>query len=86
MDMSLSQLQEIAKGQGSLVCCSPRGHKGSDMTWQLNNNCVKPLSTDLHYYTQSCCVWLFSALSSPADRMLHLDIASVPPVPSVYSR
>ena len=24
--------------QGSLVCCSPRGHKESDMTWQLNNN------------------------------------------------
>ena len=38
MDMSLSRLQEIVKGQGSLVCCSPRGHKGSDMTWQLNNN------------------------------------------------
>ena len=26
------------EGQGSLVCCSPWGHKESDMTWQLNNN------------------------------------------------
>ena len=24
--------------QRSLVCCSPRGRKESDMTWQLNNN------------------------------------------------
>ena len=27
-----------SKGQGSLVCCSPRGHKELDMTEQLNNN------------------------------------------------
>ena len=26
------------KGQGSLVCCSPRGHKESDTTESLNNN------------------------------------------------
>ena len=26
------------KGQGSLVCCSPWGHKESDTTQQLNNN------------------------------------------------
>ena len=25
------------KGQGSLVCCSPWGHKESDTTEQLNN-------------------------------------------------
>ena len=24
--------------QGSLVCCSPSGHKESDMTEELNNN------------------------------------------------
>ena len=28
----------VGDGQGSLVCCSPWGHKESDMTWQLNNN------------------------------------------------
>ena len=39
MDVSLSKLQEIdSEGQGSLACCSPRGHKGSDTTEQLNNN------------------------------------------------
>ena len=27
-----------SEGQGSLVCCSPWGHKESDMTKQLNNN------------------------------------------------
>ena len=26
------------EGQGSLVCCSPWGHKESDMTERLNNN------------------------------------------------
>ena len=29
-------------GQGSLACCSPRGHKGSDMTEQLNNHHRSP--------------------------------------------
>jgi len=31
MDMSLSKLGDI-EGQGSLMCCSPWGHKESDMT------------------------------------------------------
>ena len=26
------------EGQGSLVCCSPRGHQESNMTERLNNN------------------------------------------------
>ena len=26
------------EGQGSLVCCSPSGHKEPDKTWQLNNH------------------------------------------------
>ena len=26
------------EGQGRLVCCSPWGHKESDMTERLNNN------------------------------------------------
>ena len=28
-------------GQGSLVCCSPWGHKESDTTEQLSNNKLK---------------------------------------------
>ena len=31
-----------SEGQGSLVCCSPWGHKESDMTQQLNNNKYSP--------------------------------------------
>ena len=27
-----------SEGWGSLVCCSPRGHKESNAAWQLNNN------------------------------------------------
>ena len=26
----------VGDGQGSLACCSPRGHRESDMTEQLN--------------------------------------------------
>ena len=32
------QILENSKGQGSLACCSPWGHKESDMTEPLNSN------------------------------------------------
>ena len=32
------QAPEDSEGQGSLVCCSPQGHKELDTTQQLNNN------------------------------------------------
>ena len=28
----------VGEGQGSLLCCSPWGHKELDMTKRLNNN------------------------------------------------
>ena len=31
------QTEGDSEGQGSLVCCSPRGHKESDTTERLNN-------------------------------------------------
>ena len=34
----LGQTLEDGEGQGGLVCCSPWGHKESDMTGRLNNN------------------------------------------------
>ena len=34
----LKQAPGVGEGQGSLVCCSPWGHKESDMTEQLNSN------------------------------------------------
>ena len=37
MDMSLNKLRDV-EGQGSLGCCSPRGHKESDPTERLKNN------------------------------------------------
>ena len=37
MDMSLNKL-ENREGQGSLVGCSPWGHKESDTTERLDNN------------------------------------------------
>ena len=36
-----------SKGQGSLVYCSPWGHKELDTTEQLNNNSKKPRRVDL---------------------------------------
>ena len=36
MDMSLKQALGVGDGQGSLVCCSPRGRKELDMTERLN--------------------------------------------------
>ena len=36
MDVSLSKLQELVDGQGSLACCSPWGCEESDTTEQLN--------------------------------------------------
>ena len=32
------QAPGVGDGQGSLACCSPRGHKESDTTERLNNN------------------------------------------------
>ena len=40
-----------SEGQRSLVCCSPRAHKESDVTGQLNHNsdnkvlCIEPQNT-----------------------------------------
>ena len=36
MDVSLSKLPGVGDEQGSLVCCSPWGHKESDTTEQPN--------------------------------------------------
>jgi len=37
MNMNLSKLQGDGERQGGLVCCSPRDHKESYRTGQLNN-------------------------------------------------
>jgi len=42
------------EGQGSLVCCSPWGHKESDTTERLNNNKVREgqISHDFCLYVE----------------------------------
>ena len=40
MDMNLNKLGD-SEGQGSLACCSPWGHKMSDMTERPNNNILE---------------------------------------------
>ena len=41
MNMNLGKFWEMVRGrQGSLACCSPWGHKESNITGQLNNNKV----------------------------------------------
>ena len=36
MDMSLNKLRGVGDGQEGLVCCTPWGHKESDMSERLN--------------------------------------------------
>ena len=44
------QTQGDSKGQRSLVCCSPWGHKELDTTERLNNNkCIDYLGEGLQY-------------------------------------
>ena len=45
------QAPGVGDEPGGLVCCSPWGHKGSDMTEQLNNNKVCFL-----------CLWVYFCL------------------------
>ena len=37
MDYEFEETPGVSEGQGSLVCCSPQGHKELDKTDQLNN-------------------------------------------------
>ena len=38
------------EGQGSLVCCSPRGRKESDMTERLNNKMIEQKADQLQNF------------------------------------
>ena len=39
----------VGSGQGGLVCCSPWGHKESDMTGQLSNNNNNKVAKSISY-------------------------------------
>ena len=64
--------------QGSLVCCSPRSHKESGMTEQLNNNSTSVPGVWLGILWSFCCKVM----------SIHLAWASqgtlLPPVPYVF--
>ena len=53
VDMSFEQALGDGEGQASLECCSPWGHKESDMTEQLKNNNNKYLISDIFPQTSS---------------------------------
>ena len=42
--LEFEQAPVDGEGQGSMECCSPWGHKESDTTEQLKNNCLILLS------------------------------------------
>ena len=45
----LGQTSGDGEGQKGLACCSPWGHKESDMTWVTNNNNNKYLLNIIMY-------------------------------------
>ena len=44
------------EGQGSLVCCSPWGHKELDTTERLNNNYHYSSSSSSNYHTSTTAI------------------------------
>ena len=59
VNMSLSELQETAEGQGGLACYSPWGRKESDMTeWLNNNNTHRHIHTHTHINIYSGSLWV----------------------------
>ena len=72
MDTSLSKLRD-SEEQGSLACCSPCGHKESDMTKGLKDSVMKYTSTNIiflryNYFYKA----QFSRLLNFEDKILHL--------------
>ena len=73
MDMSLSKLQGVGEGQGSLPCCSPWSHKELDTTEWLNNNnrCPRiPASDELNVLSPRWPVVLSFSFQSPNHHAL----------------
>ena len=58
------QTPGVSEGQRSLVCCSPWGHKESDMTEQLNNN-KKIHSQDSKKNFCILCAYIMIVMSYP---------------------
>ena len=65
MDVSLSKLRELVMDKGSLVCCSPWGHKELDMTEQLNWTELMPIIAPSKQRDNLCCFYICILLSVP---------------------
>jgi len=52
------------EGQGRLACCSPRGHRESDMSEQLNNNKMTNDSKHLFMCLLAICVSFLEKVST----------------------
>ena len=84
------QILGDSEGQGSLACCSPRGHKESDTTQQLNNIISHPLlptqgfySSDslfclLHQFPTSSLCFLLALRPAPPSPKQPLSISLLP--------
>ena len=59
-----------SEGQGSLVCCSPWGHKGSDTTLQLNHSGLSTCHVNLQ--TSST---VYTAYPAPRPPGMHVPVA-----------
>ena len=71
-EQKLGQTWGDGEGQGVLVCCSPRGHKESDMTgWQNNYHCVPSSVGRL-----LCCLHIFSIMNSAAIS-IHVKVLNI---------
>ena len=57
------------RGQGSLACCSPVGHKELDVTEQLNNN-----SSIIEEPTELLFMWIkyFTLFEIKTDSLTHV--------------
>ena len=74
MDMSLSKLQEIVKGQGRLACCSPWICKELDMTAQQQKVCHSFSSNEQASFNFMAVVTICSDIEAP-----KIKSATVPP-------
>ena len=62
------------KEQGSLACCSPRGHKESDTTERLNNKDTPLLLLQTKIFKKSLDIHYFSP---QAKQNSHLEFPSI---------
>ena len=62
----------VGDGQGSLACCSPWGHKDSDMTEQLNWPCDYTHTITIAYYNGSKILVPESGVSVSPGNLLEI--------------